>query len=197
MMASPNAMSSSTVNRLRPEKPCIATIEPISFRLIPIPSSLWRPALTSDVSTSRVSSLIALGKRIRLDQIRVVDELELAVGFGFANPRFAPQVMVLVDLHVAFGSDLDLDVRRSSNDLVDVEAARFFDGSFPDPGAEVTGLSHVADHALFTPHLLERLDESLVVRVVETLEVLHRREEPGQILATDAEHFVFGHGDGE
>src|SRR6188768_579779 len=36
MIASPRAIRSNTVNRLRPEKPCIATIEPISFRLIAI-----------------------------------------------------------------------------------------------------------------------------------------------------------------
>src|SRR6185369_1116538 len=111
MIASPSAISSSTVNKLRPEKPCIATIEPISFRLIDNPSSPLQgeirsdpPQLSSPMSkpshlrVCRSASLITLGEGVRLDQVRFVHHLELAVGLGFADARLAPQVVIGVDL---------------------------------------------------------------------------------------------------
>ena len=118
------------------------------------------------------------------------------------HPRLArptrvlrPEMMVFVDADVAFRRALELDARRSRRDLVDVEAAGLLDRQLPQPRAEIGGLRHVADHGLLAPHLLERRDEGLVVRIVERLEVLHAGIGAGDVLAADAVDFVFGHRD--
>src|ERR1051326_4332699 len=127
MMASPRAMSSRTANELSPLKPCMTTIE---------------KRLETEVMASS-GSLVALGERVRLDQGRLVEDLELTVGLGLPDAQLAPQVVVLVDLHVALGRGLQLDPRGGRHDLVDVEALGLLDGVLPQPGAFVGGLGDV------------------------------------------------------
>ncbi len=112
---------------------------------------------------------------------------------GPGDARLAPQVVVGVELDVAFGRGLQLDAGRGRDDLVDVEAAGLLDRRLPQPGAEVAGLGHVADHRVLAVLGLEGGDELLVVLVVQRLEVLHRRVEAGEVLAADAGHLVLGH----
>jgi len=50
-----------------------------------------------------------------------------------ADASLAPQMMVLVDAHVTLGRTLEFDARRSSRDLIDIEAARLFHGELPQP----------------------------------------------------------------
>ena len=103
--------------------------------------------------------------------------------------------MVFVDADVTFRRALELDARRSRRDLVDVEASGLLDRQLPQPRAEIGGLGDVADHGLLAPHLLECRHESLVVRIVERLEVLHAGIGARDVLAADAVDFVFGHRD--
>src|SRR4029077_12303392 len=97
MIAKPNAMSSNTQKLLRPLKPCINRIAP--------------------KSESEPMSLIALGERIGLDPLRLVQHVELTVGAHLSDAELAPQVMVGVDLDVALGRGLELDVGRGGHDL--------------------------------------------------------------------------------
>ena len=104
--------------------------------------------------------------------------------------------MVRVNAHVAFRCSGQLDFSRGFSHGINVEATGFLDSSLPQPRAKIGSLSYVTDDAVFTPALFERLDEGLVVFVVQRLEVLHRGVETFHVLATDTQHFVFGHGDG-
>src|SRR5450830_335360 len=88
--------------------------------------------------------LITLGERIRFDQVGLVDDLELAVFLRFADAGLAPQVMIGMDLDVAFRRGLQLETWRCGDDLVDVEAAGFFNRGLPQPRAEVSRLRDVA-----------------------------------------------------
>src|SRR2546427_1580477 len=108
MIARPSPMSSSTANRLKPAKPCIRPMFSSSEKLMGCSAS----------EGPRRRSLVALGERIGFDQRRRFrDHLERAVGLAHRDARFAPQVVVGVELHVAFGRLLQLDAGRSSDDL--------------------------------------------------------------------------------
>jgi hypothetical protein len=94
-------------------------------------------------------------------------------------------MMVFVDADIAFRRALELDAGRS--------AAILSTSKLPPSrrcNSTATGrdsrLRHVADHGLLTPHLLERGNELLVVRIVERLEVLHAGIGAGDVLAADA-----------
>src|SRR5690349_323761 len=97
MIARPRAISSSTQNVLSPLNACIAQIER---------SMLY---LEEGQSQCRFSSLVALGERIRLDQLGLVKHLVLAIHLHLADAQLAPQVVVLVDLHVALGRGRELE----------------------------------------------------------------------------------------
>src|SRR4051812_46133543 len=103
MMARPRAMRSKTQKVLRPLKACIAQIEKETFMGAPKPS------------------LISLGERVRLDQLRFVDHLVLPAGLGLTDAKLAPEVMIGVDLHVALRRGRELDSRRRGHHLVHVE----------------------------------------------------------------------------
>src|SRR5690348_8352510 len=63
------------------------------------------------------ASLIALGERIRLDEIGgLVDQLVLTVRLRLADAGLRPEVMVLVDADVAFGRALELHAGRGRRD---------------------------------------------------------------------------------
>src|SRR5215471_2364848 len=156
--------------------PCAMLITPIWPKMMARPSAVMRGGTPPRARTCRggTRSLVALRVRVGLHEVGgLVDQVVLTVGFGASDARLAPQVMVLVDAHVAFRRALELDAGRRGCDLVDVERAGFLDGELPQPRPEISGLGDVADHGLVAPHLVERLDEALVVRVVERLEVLH------------------------
>src|SRR6201989_2304952 len=68
--------------------------------------------------------LVALGERVRLDQILgLVDQFELAIELGATDAGLRPEVMVFVDAHVTFRRALEFNTRRSSRALFDVEAS--------------------------------------------------------------------------
>src|SRR3954468_1985674 len=78
--------------------------------------------------------LIALRERVRLDEIgRLVDQFVLAIGLGLADTGLGPEVVVLVNTHVAFRRALELHPGRSRRDLVDVEAAGLLGRQLPQP----------------------------------------------------------------
>ena len=54
-------------------------------------------------------------------------------------------------------------------------------------------MRHVADDDVLAPHLLEGLHESLVVLVLQALEILHAGISTLNILAADAADLVLGH----
>src|SRR6478752_1723565 len=117
MIARPSPISRSTENRLRPAKPCITPMFIISDT----------DMLTSWGWTGRDCLLVALGERVRLDQLRRLrHHLERGVGHAHGDARLAPQVVVGIQLHVAFGRGLQLDAGRGGDDLVDVEALGLF-----------------------------------------------------------------------
>jgi hypothetical protein len=73
--------------------------------------------------------LVALGERIRLDQILgLVNQLELTIELGATDPGLGPQMVVFMDPHVTFRRTLEFDTRRGRRDLVDVEAAGLLGG---------------------------------------------------------------------
>src|SRR6266702_295041 len=132
--ASPSPISSSTLNRLRPAKPCISVTLRMSEADMRLSSKcpLRAHAAVSAHGLPRQCLLITLRERIRLDQIgRLGHHLELAVRLRLTDARAAPQMMVRVDLHVAFRRGLQLDAGRCGDHLVDVEAAGFFNRRFP------------------------------------------------------------------
>src|SRR5690554_4161058 len=142
--------------------------------------------------------LVTGGERIGLHQLfGLVDNLELAVTLGLANAAGGPQVVVFMDAHVAFRRAGQLDLWRGGTYLVDIEGAGGFDRGFPQPGAEVGSLGHVADDRIGTPALLEGLDEGFVVFIRQALEVLHRGIGTFNVLATDTEDFILGDRDGQ
>src|SRR5436309_4848719 len=105
---------------------------------------------------TRAALLIALRIRIGLHQLgRFVDQVVLAVLARAADPRLAPEMMVLMDADVAFGRALELDAGRSRRHLVDVEAAGFLDSELPKQRPEIGCMGHVDDDGLLAPHLLE------------------------------------------
>src|ERR1700759_222548 len=124
MIASPKAINNNTQKLLRPLKPCITRIAP--------------------KSDSEPISLITLGERIGLDQLRLIQHVELTICARLTDAELAPQVMVGMNLDVALGRGLQLDVGRCCHHLVDVEAAGLLDRGLPQPRAEVRGLSDVA-----------------------------------------------------
>src|SRR5580704_16804132 len=70
----------------------------------------------------RRSLLVTLRERIRLDEIGgLVDQLVLAIRLRLADARLRPEVMVLVDAHIAFRRALELHAGRGGRNLVDVE----------------------------------------------------------------------------
>src|SRR6266568_2299192 len=105
MIASPSPISSSTANRLSPAKPCIRPMFSSSEKLM--------GGLRVGNGRRVRRSLVALGERVRLDQLgRLRDDLECAVELAHRDARLAPQVVVGVELHVAFGRQLQLDAGR-------------------------------------------------------------------------------------
>ncbi len=116
----------------------------------------------------------------------------MAVGTSAADKGARPEMMVLVDAHIAFRRVLELNAGRGGRDLVDVEGARFLGCEFPQPGSEIGRLRDVADDGLLAPHFLEGGDEGFVVRIVERLEILHAGIGAGDVLAADAVDLVLG-----
>jgi hypothetical protein len=81
---------------------------------------------------ARSRLLVSLGERIRLHQIGgLVDDVVLTVFASASDPGFAPQVMILVDAHIALGRTLEFDTGRRGGDLVDIEAAGLFRRELP------------------------------------------------------------------
>jgi hypothetical protein len=119
----------------------------------------------------------------------------LTIDARAADPRLAPEMMILVDADVAFRCSFELDTGRCRRYLVDVERAGLLDGELPQPRPEISRLRHVADYDLVTPHLLEGGHKRLVVRVIERLEVLHAGIAAHDVLAADSKNLVFGDGD--
>src|SRR3954464_4438347 len=116
MMASPNPMSSSTANRLRPAKPCIRPMFSISERDMRGSGGRrgrecrGRTPGQAGAGPRRRGLLVALGERVRLDQLgRLGHHLEGGVGHAHRDARLAPQVVVGVQLDVALGRGLELD----------------------------------------------------------------------------------------
>ena len=71
-----------------------------------------------------LSSLIAFGERVGLDQVRrLVDKVILPVVTRMPDPGLGPQMVVFVDAHIALGRLGKLDARRGFLDLVDIETA--------------------------------------------------------------------------
>src|SRR5258708_38070827 len=94
----------------------------------------------------RANSLVALGERIRLHQILgLVADTVLSVGSCPPDPRLAPEMMILVDAHIAFRCALEFHAGRSRRDLVDVERAGLLGRELPQPGTQIGGLRDVAD----------------------------------------------------
>src|SRR6056297_1457928 len=142
--------------------------------------------------------LVAFGERIGLDQVcSLEDHFVLTIRLGAADACLGPQVMILMHLDVALGRGSKLDAGAGLADLVDVEGPRLLNSRLPQPGPEIGRLRDVADHDLVAPHLLEGLDERLVVLVLEALEILHAGIGPVDVLAADAADFVLGHGTGQ
>src|ERR1022692_1834698 len=82
-----------------------------------------------------INSLITLRERIRFDQIGLVKHLGLAIRLPLADAELAPQMMVaIVNSHVPFGRPFEFHAGRSRGNLVNVEAAALFDGSFHSHG---------------------------------------------------------------
>src|SRR6188768_2855330 len=127
MIASPSAISSSTVNKLRPEKPCIAAIEPISFRLIDNPSSPLQGEIRSDplqltFPASKPLTDNPWGRgSARSGPIRERPRTGRRAWLCRCAPCSTSGDWRGLD--VALGCDLDLDLRRGGDDFVDVEAA--------------------------------------------------------------------------
>src|SRR5450830_1047835 len=70
----------------------------------------WGGCRLHAVSKQRGGLLIPFGERIGLDQIRRLrHHLERGVRQAHGDARLAPQVVVLVELHVALGCGLELD----------------------------------------------------------------------------------------
>src|ERR1700750_1037100 len=93
-MASPRAMRRRTQKVLRPLKACIAQI-----------AAFMRDYARPDCTEGSCPPLYwgALGKRIGLDEVRLVDDLVLPIELRLADAQLAPQVVIRVDLHVALG----------------------------------------------------------------------------------------------
>src|SRR5271155_3638662 len=75
----------------------------------------------------RANSLIALRKGIRFDEVGLVDDLVLTICLSQSDAQLAPEMVVGVNLDVAFRSRRELDSGRRGYNLVDVEALRLFD----------------------------------------------------------------------
>src|SRR2546422_857774 len=142
-----------------------------------------------------------LRPRLRLDQpLGARDDLELAVLEDLADEHGAVGVVVVL-VH------LDGAARRRERlavdglaDRIDVERLGLLDGLLPDVDAEVARLHRVVRHALGAAGqalllcvLLERVHELLVVRVLDGLEVVPRREVADQRGGIHAAQLVLGH----
>src|SRR4051794_13768207 len=95
-MESPSAISTRTVNRLRPLKTCMAIVSNVMCPL----------TLGWDLLPLRVPSWSSdeLGERVRLDQLRVVEDLHLTVGAELADAGVLPEMVVaLVELDLPLG----------------------------------------------------------------------------------------------
>ncbi len=114
-------MSRRTLNRLRPEKPCMMKMLCNSSVVYsPIKSGVSRfgkgslvgkeegrnyPALrviAGLASESQDCLLIAFREWIGLDQFGFIENLCLSVLLPLADAEFAPEVMVRVDFHITF-----------------------------------------------------------------------------------------------
>src|SRR5438093_206340 len=141
------------------------------------------------------------GARVGLDKpLGARDDLELAVLEDLADEHGAEGVVVVL-VH------LDGAARRRERlavdglaDRIDVERLGLLDGLLPDVDAEVARLHRVVRHALGAAGqalllrvLLERVHELLVVRVLDGLEVVPRREVADQRGGIHAAQLVLGH----
>src|ERR1700680_1413282 len=120
------------------------------------------PGRLTRASRDLAALLVALRERIGLHQVFcLVDEVVRTVGARASDTGLAPQVVVLVNAHVAFRRALELDAGRRRRDLVDIERAGLFHCELPQPWPEIGSLRDVADHGLVAPHLVEGGHEAL------------------------------------
>src|ERR1700682_1716036 len=97
-IARPSAISSRMVDRLRPLKACIRNVSSVMRHS---PPGHRRRAGNGDEASPATRS--DLGERVRLDQRRLVDHVDLAILLEGADAGVLPEVMVgLVELDLAF-----------------------------------------------------------------------------------------------
>src|SRR5260221_13878596 len=100
-IAKPNAISTSTVNRLRPLKACMMTMSGVMGAIVPPASTQPGAGRRTADAVRRRAMPSDLRERVRLDQRRFVDHVDLPVGPEGADPDVLPQVVVLlVELHL-------------------------------------------------------------------------------------------------
>src|SRR3546814_7354565 len=112
--------------------PCISRIAPSSDK-----DSILRPSKrfgadprerTTGLQRAMIRPavlLITFGEGIGSDQFRrLIDHVELPVAPDLAYACLAPQMVIGVDLDVAFRRLLELQVGRGSHDFVDIEIGR-------------------------------------------------------------------------
>src|SRR5690242_13138809 len=175
-MASPRAIRASTVNRLSPLKACMTTMSRL----------METGARPSD-----------LRERVGFDQGRLVDHLDLAVLPEGANARVLPQMVVgLVELHLPFRG-VDLELGRGGHHRGDLEALGLLRRHLPEVHGDVAALKGVPYHAVCPVLGLEGLDELLVGRALQALEVAHAGEKPLEVLGADPRGLLLRHGQGE
>src|SRR5512147_2508900 len=86
-----------------------------------VASDRWRRTTPRGRESARTpGSLIALGEGIGIDQIRLVDDLVLAIELRLPDAELAPEMVIFMDFDVAFGGGRQLDTRRRRDYLVDL-----------------------------------------------------------------------------
>src|ERR1700704_63947 len=184
-IARPSAISTRMVDRLRPLKACIRKVSSVIRRSPPGPG---RRAGRGDQALPATRS--DLGERVRLDQRRLVDHVDLAVLSEGADARMLPEVVIgLVELDLALRR-IQRELGGGRDHLRHIDGARLLDRELPQIHRDVAAFHGVADHAVGAVLGLERLDELGVGRMLHALEIAHARHEAFEVLRADAGSFL-------
>ncbi len=97
-----------------------------------------------------------------------------------------------MDAHGSFGR-LEEDAGGRRAHLVGIERAGLLHGELPQVDAVVRHLHRIADHAVLAVTGFEGLDETLVGRILEALEIAHACVVANRVVLADAFDFVLGH----
>src|SRR3954469_1860922 len=165
------------------------------FILLFIADRGWASAGSNRLSAMPGGSerlLIALRKRVRLDQLGFVNNIRLTFGLPFSDAKLAPEMVVIMHLHITFRSRAQFNSRGSSGNFVDVKAARLFRGSFPEPGPEIGRLRHIPNDGVLAIPGAKRVHKLFVIGIVQALKIFHGGIKSDQVLPSDPQNLVLG-----